>query len=105
MLGLDAAGKTTILYKLHIGEVLSTVPTIGKSFLLQENKLLTRFFFPCWVRVGVLNIWFRLLYIWDVISLYFCATNAFTFFNYGALFTRSAALICCFLPLKIRISS
>lgn len=31
MLGLDAAGKTTILYKLHIGEVLSTVPTIGKS--------------------------------------------------------------------------
>ncbi|CAM8962437.1 unnamed protein product [Rhodiola kirilowii] len=29
MLGLDAAGKTTILYKLQIGEVLSTVPTIG----------------------------------------------------------------------------
>ena len=32
MLGLDAAGKTTILYKLHIGEVLSTVPTIGELF-------------------------------------------------------------------------
>ena len=31
MLGLDAAGKTTILYKLHIGEVLSTVPTIGDT--------------------------------------------------------------------------
>eukprot|EP00850_Spirogloea_muscicola_P017591 SM000153S01580 [mRNA] locus=s153:28262:32511:+ [translate_table: standard] len=30
MLGLDAAGKTTILYKLHIGEILSTVPTIGQ---------------------------------------------------------------------------
>ena len=29
MLGLDAAGKTTILSKLHIGEVLSTVPTLG----------------------------------------------------------------------------
>jgi Arf/Sar family protein len=28
MLGLDAAGKTTILYKLHIGEVLYTVTTI-----------------------------------------------------------------------------
>lgn len=27
----DAAGKTTILYKLHIGEVLSTVPTIGEG--------------------------------------------------------------------------
>jgi GTPase SAR1 family protein len=30
MLGLDAAGKTTILYRLHVGEVLSTVPTIGR---------------------------------------------------------------------------
>lgn len=30
MLGLDAAGKTTILYKLHLGEtVFSTIPTIG----------------------------------------------------------------------------
>lgn len=29
MLGLDAAGKTTVLYKLHIGEILTTVPTIG----------------------------------------------------------------------------
>lgn len=34
MLGLDAAGKTTILYKLHIGEILSTVPTIGAASLL-----------------------------------------------------------------------
>ncbi len=29
MLGLDAAGKTTILYKLKIGENVSSVPTIG----------------------------------------------------------------------------
>jgi small GTP-binding protein len=29
MVGLDAAGKTTILYKLKMGEVLSTIPTIG----------------------------------------------------------------------------
>lgn len=29
MLGLDAAGKTTILYKLKLGEVVETVPTIG----------------------------------------------------------------------------
>ena len=33
MLGLDAAGKTTILYKLHIGEILSTVPTVGAQLL------------------------------------------------------------------------
>jgi ADP-ribosylation factor protein 1 len=29
MLGLDAAGKTTILYKLKLGEVINTIPTIG----------------------------------------------------------------------------
>mmetsp|Transcript_29234 Transcript_29234/g.40387 ORF Transcript_29234/g.40387 Transcript_29234/m.40387 type:complete len:183 (-) Transcript_29234:141-689(-) len=29
MVGLDAAGKTTILYKLKLGEVQNTVPTIG----------------------------------------------------------------------------
>jgi len=27
MLGLDAAGKTTILYKLKLGEVVMTIPT------------------------------------------------------------------------------
>lgn len=29
MVGLDAAGKTTILYKLKLGEIVSTIPTIG----------------------------------------------------------------------------
>ncbi|KAG2152421.1 ADP-ribosylation factor family-domain-containing protein [Suillus cothurnatus] len=29
MIGLDAAGKTTILYKLKLGEVVTTIPTIG----------------------------------------------------------------------------
>ncbi|XP_046584620.1 ADP-ribosylation factor-like [Haliotis rubra] len=29
MVGLDAAGKTTILYKLKLNEVVSTIPTIG----------------------------------------------------------------------------
>jgi ADP-ribosylation factor protein 1 len=34
MVGLDAAGKTTILYKLKLGEIVTTIPTIGKcSFL------------------------------------------------------------------------
>ena len=31
MVGLDGAGKTTILYRLKLGEVVSTVPTIGMS--------------------------------------------------------------------------
>ena len=29
MLGLDNAGKTTVLYKLKLGEVVTTLPTIG----------------------------------------------------------------------------
>ncbi len=29
MIGLDAAGKTTILYKLKLGDIVSTCPTIG----------------------------------------------------------------------------
>ncbi len=29
MLGLDGAGKTTILYSLKLGEITNTIPTIG----------------------------------------------------------------------------
>jgi small GTP-binding protein len=29
MLGLDAAGKTTVLYKLKLNETVTTIPTIG----------------------------------------------------------------------------
>ena len=50
MLGLDAAGKTTVLYKLKLGEVVSVIPTIGfnvetlkvpRSFPSQPWSLLT----------------------------------------------------------------
>lgn len=34
MVGLDAAGKTTILYKLKLGEIVTTIPTIGEYFSL-----------------------------------------------------------------------
>jgi GTPase SAR1 family protein len=42
--GLDAAGKTTILYKLKLGEIVTTIPTIGAFFfdklflLLRESQ-------------------------------------------------------------------
>jgi ADP-ribosylation factor 1/2 len=40
MLGLDGAGKTTVLYKLKLGEVVSTVPTIGFNIeTLQFKKI------------------------------------------------------------------
>jgi GTPase SAR1 family protein len=29
--GLDAAGKTTVLYKLKLGEFVQTIPTIGTA--------------------------------------------------------------------------
>lgn len=38
MVGLDAAGKTTILYKLKLGEIVTTIPTIGKSFFFIQSK-------------------------------------------------------------------
>lgn len=36
--GLDAAGKTTILYKLKLGEVVTTIPTIGFNVESVEYK-------------------------------------------------------------------
>lgn len=40
--GLDAAGKTTILYKLKLGEIVTTIPTIGtsKTLPLGEQSLI-----------------------------------------------------------------
>ncbi|NXX69999.1 ARF3 factor, partial [Spizella passerina] len=38
MVGLDAAGKTTILYKLKLGEIVTTIPTIGFSVETVECK-------------------------------------------------------------------
>merc|ERR1712066_921109 len=38
MVGLDAAGKTTILYKLKLGEVVSTIPTLGFNVETVEYK-------------------------------------------------------------------
>jgi ADP-ribosylation factor protein 1 len=38
MIGLDAAGKTTILYKLKLGELVTTIPTIGFNVERVEYK-------------------------------------------------------------------
>ena len=44
MVGLDAAGKTTILYKLKIGEIVTTKPTIVSMWKLSNAKTLA---LPC----------------------------------------------------------
>eukprot|EP00962_Isochrysis_galbana_P052273 scaffold23658_cov97-Isochrysis_galbana.AAC.3 len=38
MVGLDAAGKTTILYKLKLGEIVTTIPTIGFNVETVETR-------------------------------------------------------------------
>ncbi|KAL9415210.1 hypothetical protein AB3S75_043482 [Citrus x aurantiifolia] len=38
MVGLDASGKTTILYKMKLGEIVTTTPTIGFNVEAVEYK-------------------------------------------------------------------
>jgi GTPase SAR1 family protein len=40
MVGLDGVGKTSILYRIKLGEVLSTVPTVGFNVETIEHKSL-----------------------------------------------------------------
>ena len=44
MVGLDAAGKTTILYKLKLGEIVTTIPTIGMCTVAVAGR--SRTFMP-----------------------------------------------------------
>ena len=46
MLGLDAAGKTTVLYKLKLNEVISTIPTIG--FIVESLAPVKNVSFTVW---------------------------------------------------------
>ena len=45
ILGLDAAGKTTILYKMTRNETVNTIPTIGFNVETLQYKNLE---FNCW---------------------------------------------------------
>jgi GTPase SAR1 family protein len=44
VVGLDNAGKTTTLYKLHLGEAVTAAPTIGSE--VSAPALLPPFLFP-----------------------------------------------------------
>ncbi|KAH8113223.1 ADP-ribosylation factor Arf1 [Phellopilus nigrolimitatus] len=67
MVGLDAAGKTTILYKLKLGEIVTTIPTIGMSYLgLCFKRISTIFMIKSGFNVETVeykNISFT---VWDV---------------------------------------
>ncbi|KAG7400091.1 hypothetical protein PHYBOEH_006997 [Phytophthora boehmeriae] len=45
IIGLDAAGKTTLLYKIKLGELVTTIPTIGFNVETFEYKNIT---FTAW---------------------------------------------------------
>ena len=45
MVGLDAAGKTTTLYKLKLGEVVKAIPTVGFNVETVTYKNIS---FQCW---------------------------------------------------------
>merc|ERR1719429_737623 len=66
MVGLDAAGKTTVLYKLKLGEVVTTIPTIGFNVETVEYRNLN---FTVW-DVGGQD---RIRPLW---RHYFTGTNA-----------------------------
>jgi GTPase SAR1 family protein len=52
MVGLDAAGKTTILYKLKLGEIVTTIPTIGEHLGLYACNVCLLIYYArfclCW---------------------------------------------------------
>lgn len=57
MLGLDAAGKTTILYTLKLGEVVSTVPTIGFHVETLEYKNIKFTVWDVCGNTGIRRLW------------------------------------------------
>jgi ADP-ribosylation factor protein 1 len=57
MLGLDAAGKTTLLYKLKLGETISTIPTIGFNVETVEYKRLRLTTWDIGGQMAVRRLW------------------------------------------------
>lgn len=57
MVGLDAAGKTTILYKLKLGEIVTTIPTIGTAFTsIRLISIKRHIFFLDWAAISDANV-------------------------------------------------
>ena len=68
VVGLDNAGKTTTLYKLHLGEVVTTHPTVGSNVeeLVYKN-----------IRFEVQSIYINLLLLCLLIILFFYGCSLF----------------------------
>eukprot|EP01084_Bolivina_argentea_P273488 465878_1 len=57
MIGLDNAGKTTILYKLKLGEVRETVPTIGFNVETVQYKNIAFTVWDCGGQDSIRPLW------------------------------------------------
>lgn len=69
MVGLDAAGKTTVLYKLKLGEVVTPIPTIGFNVEEVTYKNLTFNVWDIGGQTQIRNMW----------RYYYQGTNAVIF--------------------------
>ena len=77
-MGLDAAGKTTILYKLKLGEVITTIPTIGFNVETVEYKNIS---FTVW-DVGYVHTHYTLHDKTNTSSIYmYCVNDYITYTN------------------------
>jgi Arf/Sar family protein len=66
MLGLDNAGKTTILYKLKLGKASTTVPTVGFNVETVKHKNVSFAVWDCGGQERIRPLWRH----------YFTGTNA-----------------------------
>lgn len=65
MIGLDAAGKTTILYQMQLGNTITTIPTIGFNV---EKFQVGNVVFNCWDIGGqdkIRPVWSRYVEVSD----------------------------------------
>jgi len=69
MVGLDSAGKTTILYKLKLGEVVTTIPTIGFNVETVTYKNITLTMWDVGGQLKIRSLW----------SHYYVGTQAIIF--------------------------
>ena len=63
MVGLDNAGKTTILYKFRLDETVSTVPTIGFNVETVKYKNIA---FTVWDIGGQVTLFFNSILIYTL---------------------------------------
>lgn len=76
MVGLDAAGKTTILYKLKLGEIVTTIPTIGQFFSSFHFFLLS----VAWIeRFCIYDLCGFFLFFNSCVDLIACCKSGFGF--------------------------